>query len=96
MSKQILAQVLENIEGYSSSKAKKCVSAVFQAIRKALGEGKDVEMGDLGVLTVVQRRPRGRITRNLKHVCPTVIHLHERHPKSVKLRSKLDLTYKEK
>ena len=96
MSKQILVQVLENREGYTTSHAKKCVSAVLQAIKKALGEGKDVEMGDLGILTVVQRQPRARITSNLKHVCPTIVRLHEQHPKSVKLRSKLDLTYKEK
>jgi len=84
---------LVNYQGYSEAKAKKAVNAVIDTWKHALSNGKDVEIEGLGVLTVVGRRPRRTIEKNLRNVGPTVITVN-RQPRTVKLRSRRDMSYK--
>jgi nucleoid DNA-binding protein len=93
MSKQLLINNLVNYEGYSQAKAKKIVNAVIEVWKQSLSAGKDVEIDGLGTLSVVRRRQRRRIERNLRNVRPTILTVN-RQPKTVKLRSRKDLTYK--
>ena|SRR5882672_9089311 len=93
MSKQLLIRNLVNYQGHSGAKAKKIVDAVINIWKQALSGGKDVEIEGLGTLTVVQRCPRRRIEKNLKNVGPTILTIN-RQPKTVKLRSRRDLSYK--
>jgi nucleoid DNA-binding protein len=93
MSKKLLINNLVNYEGYSQAKAKKIVNAVIEIWKQSLSAGKDVEIEGLGTLSVVRRRQRRRIERNLRNVRPTILTVN-RQPKTVKLRSRRDLSYK--
>ena len=46
----------------------------------------------VGILSVVTRPPRSRISKNLKHVGPTIDRLHQKHPKTVRLIKRQDLS----
>src|SRR6202040_2769691 len=46
----------------------------------------------LGRLSVVTRPSRSRISKNLKHVGPTIDRLHQKHPKTVRLIKRQDLS----
>jgi nucleoid DNA-binding protein len=93
MSKKILAEALVKKTGYSKYRAEKLVDTFVWLVKRGLGDGKSVELGRLGVLETVTRKPGRKIVR-LKHVGPTVITVNKQ-KKSVKLRSKLDLSTEE-
>lgn len=94
MPKKILAQALVKNAGYSKYRAEKLVDTVIALVKRGLGDGKSVELGRLGVLETVTRKPTRKISRNLKHVGPTIVTVNKQ-KKSVKLRSKLDLNTEE-
>ncbi len=93
MPKKILAQALVKKLGCSKYRAEKLVDTVIGLVKRGLGDGKPVELGRLGVLETVTRKPMRKIVR-LKHVVPTIITVNQQE-KSVKLRSKLDLSTEE-
>jgi nucleoid DNA-binding protein len=93
MPKKILAQALVKKAGYSKYRAEKLVDTVIGLVKRGLGDGKSVELGRLGVLETVTRKPTRKIVR-LKHVVPTIITVNKQ-KKTVKLRSKLDLSTEE-
>jgi len=93
MPKKILAQALVEKAGYSRSRAEKLVDTVLGLIKRGLGDGKSVDLGRLGMLETVTRKQRRKIVR-LKHVGRTVV-TENKQQKSVKLRSKLDLSTEE-
>jgi hypothetical protein len=93
MPKKILAEALVRKAGYSKYRAEKLVDTVIWLVKRGLGDGKSVELGRLGVLETVTREPTRKIVR-LNHVVPTVITVNKQ-KKSVKLRSKLDLSTEE-
>jgi nucleoid DNA-binding protein len=93
MSKKLLAQRLVEKAGYSTYRAEKLVDTVIGLVKRGLGDGKSVELGRLGVLETVTRKPKRKIVR-LKHVGPTIVTVNQQQ-KSVKLRSKLDLSTEE-
>jgi len=93
MPKKILAQALVKKVGYSKCRAEKLVDTVLGLVKKGLGEGKSIDLGRLGVLETVTRKPTRKIVR-LKHLVPTIITINK-HKKSVKLRSNLDLSTEE-
>ena len=66
-------------------KAEKALNTVLDAIKNALGQGREVDLGEkLGRLKVVERKPKRIIQNNLK--CgPTVLDVHKKHRKSVRL-----------
>src|SRR5208283_3015663 len=93
MPKKVLAEALVKKAGYSKYQAEKLVDTVIGLIKRGLGDGKSVELGRLGVLETVTRKPKRKIVR-LKHAVPTIITVNQQE-KSVKLRSKLDLSTEE-
>jgi len=93
MPKKILAQALVKKTGCSKYRAEKLVDTVIGLVKRGLGDGKSVDLGRLGVLETVTREPTRKIVR-LKHVVPTIITVNKQR-KTVKLRSKLDLSTEE-
>jgi nucleoid DNA-binding protein len=90
MSKKILAEALVKKVGYTKYRTEKLVDTFVSLVKRGLGDGKSVELGRLGVLETVTRKPIRKITR-LKHVGPTISTINKQ-KKTVKLRSKLDLS----
>lgn len=91
MPKQLLIDALVKYEGYSEAQAQRIVNEIIGFWKQSLSAGKDVEIEGLGTLTVVRRRTRRRVERNLPNLGPTVLTVN-RHPKTVKLRSRRDLS----
>jgi|SRR5580704_6966948 nucleoid DNA-binding protein len=89
--KTIVASIVQTT-GVAPSKAKEALETVLDSITRALGEGEQVDIGKLGRLVVVKRPPRSRISKNLKYVSPTIDRLHQKHPKTVRLIKRQDLS----
>ena len=64
----------------------------MDSIKRALRGGKQVDLGKLGRLSVVTRPSKSRISKDLKHVSPTIDRLHKKHPKTVRLIKRHDLS----
>jgi nucleoid DNA-binding protein len=89
--KTIVASVVQKT-GVAPSKAKEALETVLNSIKRALREGKQVDLDKLGLLSVVMRPPKSRISKNLKYVSPTIDRLHQKHPKTVRLVKRQDLS----
>jgi nucleoid DNA-binding protein len=89
--KTIVASIVQTT-GVKPSKAKEALETVLDSIKRALVEDKQVHIDKVGILSVVTRPPKSRISRNLKHVSPTIDRLHQKHPKSVRLVKRQDLS----
>ncbi len=95
MPKQLIIEKLVNYEGYTQAKAKTLVDAFIRVAKDALVAGKNIELEGIGILIVVRRPQRRRINKNLRNVKPT-IETCPKQIKTVKLRSRVDLGWKEK
>ena len=82
--KTIAARIAEKT-GLSTYRSKKALQTALDCIKRALGDGKQVELGKLGKLQVVTRKPTRRINKNLRHVGPNIEDVHKKHRKSVRL-----------
>ena len=82
--KTIAAKIAEKT-GLSKRSAGKAVQTALDCIKRALGDGKQVDLGELGKLKVVARKPTRRINKNLRHVGPNIEDVHKKHRKSVRL-----------
>jgi nucleoid DNA-binding protein len=89
--KTIVASVVQ-ATGVKPSKAREALETVLDSIKRALRGGRQVDLGKLGRLSVVTRPPKSRISKNLKHVGPTIDRLHQKHPKTVRLIKRQDLS----
>jgi nucleoid DNA-binding protein len=89
--KTIVASIVQKT-GVGPSKAEEALETVLNSIKKALREGKQVDISKVGRLSVVTRPPRSRISKNLKHVGPTIDRLHQKHPRTVRLIKRQDLS----
>ena len=90
--KRLVASVVQRT-GVSPAKAKEALETVLDSIKRALGESRQVDLpGRLGRLSVAVRTPKNRINRNLKYVGPTIDRLHRKHPKTVRLTKRCDLS----
>jgi nucleoid DNA-binding protein len=89
--KTIVASIVQKT-GVAPSTAKEALETVLDSIKRALAEGKQVDLDKLGRLSVVTRPPKSRISKNLKHVGPTIDRLHQKHPKTVRLIKRQDLS----
>jgi nucleoid DNA-binding protein len=87
----IVASIVQTT-GVAPSKAKEALESVLDTVKRALVEGRQVDLGKLGRLSVVKRPPKSRIVKNLKHVGPTIDRLHQKHPKTVRLTKRQDLS----
>jgi nucleoid DNA-binding protein len=88
----IVAKIQENT-GLTKYKAKKGLKATLFSIQRALGDGKRVDLGKLGRLVVVKRERKRVIKRNLRGpYASSIVELHKKHPKSVRLLGGKDLS----
>ena len=85
MNKTKLIANVASRAGTTRYKAEKVLNTVLEGIKIALGQGREVDLGDkLGRLKVVERKPKRVIQKNLK--CgPTILDVHKKHRKSVRL-----------
>jgi nucleoid DNA-binding protein len=90
--KAIIAAIVQKT-GVKPGEARRAVEAVLSSMKSALADGKKLDLGRLGVLSVVTRSPVRRISRNLKNVSPTIEPLHRRHPKTARHTKGQDLSY---
>jgi nucleoid DNA-binding protein len=89
--KAIVASIVQET-GVNPSKAKEALETFLDSIKRALRGGKQVDISRVGILSVVTRSPKSRISKNLKYVSPTIDRLHQKHPKSVRLIKRQDLS----
>ena len=89
--KTIVASIVQKT-GVGPSKAKEALETVLDSIKRALREGKHVVIDSMGILSVVSRPLKSRISKNLKYVSPTIDRLHQKHPKTVRLIKRRDLS----
>ena len=84
--KRTIAAKIAEKTGLSPYRSKKALKTVLDCIKQALGDGKQVDLGKkLGKLKVVSRKPKRRISDNLRHVGPNIEDVHRKQPKSVRL-----------
>jgi nucleoid DNA-binding protein len=89
--KTIVASIVERT-GVTPSKAKEALETVLDSIKRALRGGLQVDIDKVGMLAGVTRPPRSRISKNLRHVGPTIDRLHQKHPRTVRLIKRQDLS----
>jgi nucleoid DNA-binding protein len=89
--KSIVAAIIQKT-GVKPVEAKRAIEAVLASMKHALADGKKLDLGRLGVFSVVTRSPVRRINRNLKNIGPTIETIYWRHPKTVRLTKGQDLS----
>jgi nucleoid DNA-binding protein len=77
--------------GITIKKANEALEAALNAIRTALKDDLSVDLGRLGKLKTSRLSKRRRVSRGLNNVAPSVFP-YSKHAKTVKLKSKLDLS----
>lgn len=93
LTKEALTTKISERTGLTTYKSRKALKTALWLIRRALGDGKQVELGEqLGKLKVVTRKPTTRINRNLKHRVGTIENVYKSHPKTVRLLGGEDLS----
>jgi len=75
----------------TTAKAKVALEAVLEAMKQGLKEDRSIDLGRLGTLRTAKLTRRRRISRGLKNV-GTSLFDYSKHAKTVKLKSKLDLS----
>jgi len=93
LTKATLTKKIQERTGLSRRQARKGLKEVLETIKNALQAGKAVQFPGIGRLVVVER-PRKRVIReNLKGPCPgSIVDVHARHPKSVRLLGGKDMS----
>jgi len=86
LTRATLTKKIQERTGLSRRKAQKGLKEVLERIKIALQMGIAVQFPGVGRLVVVER-PRKRVIRkNMKGRCPaSIVELHKKHPKSVRL-----------
>ena len=88
--KTIAARIAEKT-GLSTYRSQKALQAALGCIKQALGDGKQVDLGELGKLVVVERKPTRKIVNYLKgrrgkgQKEKTIGDLYQKHPRTVRL-----------
>jgi nucleoid DNA-binding protein len=83
--KTLTAKIAEQT-GLTTYKSRKALKTVLKQITLALGDGKQVDLGKLGKLIVVTRKPGRRIINKLNgYNSKTISDIHKKHPKTVRL-----------
>ena len=75
----------------TTAKAKVALKAVLEAMKQGLKEDRSIDLGRLGTLRTAKLTRRRRISRGLKNV-GTSLFDYSKHAKTVKLKSKLDIS----
>src|ERR1700733_3283744 len=95
MSKTTRKTIIQNIvknTGVKRAKASQALECVLSSIKDALARGQTVNLDKLGVLKVKIRRQTRRINTNLKHRPSAIENVHKRHPKTITLVRRPDLS----
>jgi nucleoid DNA-binding protein len=77
--------------GISTKKASKALDTALNAIKRGLKDDLIIDLGRLGKLKTAKLSGRRRITKGLNNLVPS-IYPYSRYAKTVKLKSKLDLS----
>jgi nucleoid DNA-binding protein len=77
--------------GLNTKKAKAALEATLKAMKQGLKEDRSIDLGELGKLKTSRLSKRRRVSRGLNNVAPSVFP-YSKHAKTVKLKSKLDLS----
>jgi nucleoid DNA-binding protein len=91
MNKADITAAIVGRTGLSTKKSKEALEGLLKAIKQALKEDHPIDLGQLGKMRTARLSSRRRITRGLKNV-GTSISEYSKHAKTVKLKSKLDLS----
>jgi hypothetical protein len=68
------------------------LKAALFSIKRALGDGKQVDLGKLGRLVVVERPKKWVIRKNMRGRPTSIVELHKKYPKSVRLLGGKDMS----
>ena len=77
--------------GLTTKKANEALEAILNAMKQGLKESRSIDLGQLGKLRTVNLSRGRRISRGLKNV-GTSLFDYSKHAKTVKLKSRLDLS----
>jgi nucleoid DNA-binding protein len=91
MNKAGITAAIVDRTGLSAKNAKAALEATLNAMKQGLKEDRSVDLGRLGKLRTVKLTRGRRISRGLKNVAASVFD-YSKHAKTVKLKSKLDLS----
>src|SRR5919108_1298872 len=89
--RELTAKISERT-GLTLYQSKKALKTILSLMKRALRDGKQIDLGKAGKLKVVARKPTRRINMNLRHVGPNIEDVHKKHPKSVRLLGGKDLS----
>jgi nucleoid DNA-binding protein len=92
MNRKALVAAIVQQTGVTPAEARRALGTVLDSIKRALSEGRRVDLGKLGILSVRARPLKHRANRNLRHVGPNIDRLHKKHPKTVRLTERQDLS----
>ena len=92
MNKADITAAIVSKTGVSTKKAKEALEAILKAMKQGLKEDRSIDLGRLGKLRTVKLKRGRRISRGLKNVVATFCD-YSKHAKTVKLKSKLDLSW---
>jgi nucleoid DNA-binding protein len=81
--KTLTAKISEKT-GLSQARSKRALKLTLGLIKQALGAGKQVNLGKIGKLRVVTRKPKRRINKNLNGGA-AIEHVYKKYPKTVRL-----------
>jgi nucleoid DNA-binding protein len=91
MNKRDITRAIGDRTGLPTKKAKAAVEAILKATKQGLKEGRSIDLGRLGKLRTAKLSRRGRVISGLKNVGRSFFD-YSKHAKTVKLKSKLDLS----
>jgi nucleoid DNA-binding protein len=92
MTKKMIVVAIVNKTGVRPAEAKRALETILESIKLALASGRRIDLGKLGKLKAVSRKPTRRINRNLKNRQATIEDVHKKHPKTVRLTKGKDLS----
>ena len=91
MNKADITAAIVNKTGVTAKRAKEAFEAILQAMKRGLKEDRSIDLGRLGKLRTIKLTRGRRISRGLRNVGTSVFD-YSKHAKTVKLKSKLDLS----
>jgi nucleoid DNA-binding protein len=91
MTKADLTAAIVDRTGLTAKKSKEALEATLNTIKQGLQDDLIIELGRLGKLKTTKLTRGRRISRGLRNVAPSIFP-YSRHAKTVKLKSKLDLS----
>jgi len=92
MNKRDITRAMTDRTGLTTKKAREALEAILKAMKQGLKEGRSIDLGGLGKLKTAKLSRHRRISRGLRNV-GTSLFEYSKHDKTVKLKTKLDLSW---